>query len=319
MLSRVADNLYWMSRYLERAEHTARLLDLNLAQMLDQTPEAMARRWERLLQSLAAPAMESNDPYAVTEALTFDQGNQYSLVACIAQARENARQIREQISSEMYEQLNGLYLQVHRTTMEQVWHAEPHEFFRIVKDGAHLFQGITDSTISHGEGWHFIQIGRFIERATATAMLLDTQFAALREAPVLPLPLDYQYLDWVGLLKSCTAFEAYCRAYTADIQPTRVAEFLLLNAEFPRSVCFAAEMIQESLQAAARVTGQRHAGRAERLAGRLRASLDYAQVDELLAGDMHAYLTNVQRQCGQIHEAIYQAYITYPADAALAS
>ncbi len=317
MLSRVADNLYWMSRYLERAEHTARLLDVNLNQMLDQTPEAASQRWERLLLSLRSAPMDTHDPYAITESLTFSLANPLSIVSCVGQARENARQVREQISTEMWEQINRLFLQVRRTRMDEIWHAEPHEFFKAVKEGAHLFQGITDGTISHGEGWHFIQIGRYIERASATAALLDTHFTSQGANDVSNSAPDY--LSWVGLLKSCTAFEAYCRVYTADIQPARIAEFLVLDTEFPRSICCATEILQESLQAIARTTRQRHAGRTERLAGRLRAALDYTQVEEIMEGDMHSYLESIQRQCSQIHDAIHQTYITYSADVALAS
>lgn len=316
MLSRVADSLYWMSRYLERAEHTARVVDVSLAQSLDQTPEGRERRWERVLNGLGA-RVAASEPYAIVEELTFDQANPNSIVYSIAQARENARQIREQISSEMFEQINSLYLQVHGTAVSAFWNAEPHQFFKAVREGSHLFQGISDSTISHSEGWRFVQVGRFLERATSTSALVDTQFAALGEGEL--LAEDVQYLDLVGLLKSCTAFEAYCRAYTADIQRERVAEFLLLNSEFPRSVRFAADVVQNALSAVARSTGQRYAGRAERLAGRLSASLDYGQVDEIMADNLHDYLATIQEQCGEIHTAIYQAYISYSADVALAS
>lgn len=318
MLSRVADSLFWMSRYLERAEHTARLMDVNFTQSLDQTPEARDRRWERVLASLNA-TVRGADLYGIVEGLAFEPGNTSSIAACIAQARENARQVREQISTEMYEQINRLYFQVRNTNRSAFWDDEPHSFFKLVREGAHLFQGITDSTMSYDERWHFIQVGRFLERANNTSALLSTQFTVLRENEVAQPVMEYHYLDFVGLLKSCTAFEAYCKAYTADIQPERVAEFLLLNPDFPRSVCFAAEVIQNSLSAIGRSTGQRHAGRAQRLAGRLRAALDYGQVDEIMADDLHSYLASIQRQCGQIHDSVYQTYITYPADIALAS
>ena len=320
MLSRVADTLYWMSRYLERAEHTARLIDVNLLQMLDQTPDFTDRRWERLLASLKSelPTPDTDDAYGVTAALTFDAANPVSVVSCVAAARENARQVREQISSEMWEQLNSLYLRVRDATMDEIWHAEPHMFFRGVKEGAHLFQGITDATMSHGEGWLFIQLGRSIERAAATATLLDVHFSAfLEEGRQTTTPLNYQ--EWVGLLKSCTAFEAYCKVYTAEIRPEAIAEFLLLNADFPRSVRFVVDQVQIALQGIGRASGARSAGRAERLAGRLRATLDYGQVDEILTGDVHAYLEGIQQQCMQIHGSIYEAYITYPIEGVLAS
>lgn len=320
MLSRVADSLYWMSRYLERAEHTARLLDVNLNQMLDQTPASADRRWDRLLASLRAspPRNKPKDAYNITQTLTFDLSNHTSIVACIAAARENARQVREQISSEMWEQLNRLFLHVKQTRMDELWQTEPHDFFQAVKQGAHLFQGITDATMSHNEGWQFIQLGRYIERAIATAALLDVHFSAFLAAETLSNgALDY--LAWIGLLKSCTAFEAYCKVYTADIRPECIAEFLVLDADFPRSIRFAAGVLQGALQAIALSTGSRSSGRAERLVGRLRAALDYSQVDEILNGSMHTYLEDIQRQCSQIHAAIHQIYIAYPIDAALSS
>src|SRR5215216_6170373 len=175
MLSRVADSLYWTSRYLERAEHTARLVDIGLNLMLDQSAAAVERRWGRLLDSLHAPPRltGSSDAYRIAEAMTFDPANETSIVACIAAARENLRQVREQISSEMWEQLNRLFLQVKETRLDEIWRVTTHEFFRSVKEGSHLFQGITDATMNHGEGWQFIQVGRYIERAAATSTLLD--------------------------------------------------------------------------------------------------------------------------------------------------
>ena len=338
MLSRVADCLYWMSRYLERAEHTARLLDVQQYQGLDQRRGSAERRWERMLAALRAPELpayvverpegmaetapdgagagESEglegvaplDSYGITRFLVFDAANSSSIVACVEEARDNARQVREQISSEMWEQLNRLYLQVKNADMDKLWHAEPHEFYRTVREGAHLFQGITDATMSHGEGWHFIQLGRYIERAGATVALIDVYFTAPPEAP----PDDdasFEYQQWVSLLKSCTAFEAYSKVYTADVRPARIVEFLLLDAEFPRSLRFMAAAIQVGLQAIARATGVVRAGRAERLAGRLRATLDYSGIDEIMGDTMHAYLGDIGRQCAAIHAAVYQTYI----------
>lgn len=252
MLSRVADSLYWMSRYLERAEHTARVLDVNLNQMLDQTPESANRRWERMLAGLRTyHAADTTDEHTITRDLTFDLANKSSIVGCIAAARENARQVREQISSEMWQQLNQLYLYVQRTSKSRAWRTQPHKFFQAVKEGAHLFQGITDSTMSHDEGWQFIQVGRSLERTGLLTNLLDVHF---READTL------DHLSWVGLLRSCTAFEAYCRVYTAELKPERIAEFLLLNAQFPHSVHFSVELLQVQLQSIAQITGMRGGG-----------------------------------------------------------
>lgn len=320
MLSRVADGLYWMSRYLERAEHTARLLAVGLNLMLDQTPESAEARWSRLLAALHTkpPAEGAADAYAITRELTFEPANPNAIVSCVALARENARQVRQQISSEMWEELNRLYLFVRAATVDKIWQGEPIEFYQSIKQGAHLFQGITDATMTHGEGWHFIQVGRYLERAGVTALLLDVHFYPFLELSTDDTAPLLEYNDWVGLLKCCTAFEAYCKVYTADVQPQSVAEYLLLDNEFPHSVRFAADRIQRGLQAIAQSTGSRGAGRAERLAGRLRASLDYGQVDEIIAENMHAYLEGIQRQCWAIHSAIYQTYMTYPVETAFA-
>jgi len=320
MLSRVAESLYWMSRYLERAEHTARLIDVHLAQMLDQTGEDANMRWHRLLRSLHTPLPEGEiDAYSITHLLTFDASNTSSIVYCIEAARENARQVREQISSEMWEQLNRLFLRVKESSMEKIWYAEPHRFLNNVKEGIYLFQGITDATLSHSEGWQFIRVGRFLERTIATATLLDTHFSKFLTVATgyEDEPLDYRV--WVELLRSCASFEAYCKVYTATIRPAHIVEFLLLNAEAPRSIRFACAMTQVALQAIAKTIGGRSTGRAERLAGRLRATLDFAHIDEILDGDVHEYLESIQRQCTLIHSGLYHTYIAYPIDVALTS
>jgi uncharacterized alpha-E superfamily protein len=317
MLSRVADSLYWMSRYLERAEHTARLLDVNLNLSLEQLPGPADKRWLRVLAALHEtwPGSSPIDAYHVANTLTFDQNNVASIVSCIASARENARQVREQISSEMWEHLNQLFLRVRATSIDQIWNFQPWEYYRAIKDGSHLFQGITDSTLSHGEGWLFIELGRFIERAVSLVRLLDVHFEAFTDS----IPTAQEYLEWIGLLKSCTAFEAYCKVYTADVRPDRVAEFLLLNAQFPHSVCFSIDCIQSALEKIAEANKMRKSGRVNRVAGRLSASVEFSQIDEVMAVGFRSYLAEIQRQCETLHDEIQQAYISYPIDRALAS
>ena len=325
MLSRVADNLYWMSRYLERAEHTARLIDVSLYHLLDQKSEYAMQRWNRLCDSLRIPSLgeEVDDTYSVTQTLTFDATNPSSILSCVAAARDNAQQVREQISLEMWEQLNRLFLHVKRTSMEDMWFSERHEFLASVKEGVQLFQGLTDSTMIHNEGWHFIRAGRFLERAWATAALLDVHFltsSQAQEEQTDAVPSDHlDYLEWISLLRSCSAFEAYCKVYTAaSIHSHRIAELLLLNAETPRSIRFATAMIQNALQAIAKASSARHTSRVERLAGRMRAALDYDQIEDITE-NIHSYLENVQKQCETIHNAIYQTYIFYPIDGAVIS
>ncbi|WP_291982144.1 alpha-E domain-containing protein [Luteitalea sp.] len=317
MLSRVADSLYWMSRYLERAEHTARLVNVNLNLTLDRAPAGAARHWGRLLASLPQPpTWQIRATPDVVERATVDLANRESIAACVGAARENARQVREEISSEMWEEINRLYLAVQkRQPVDSEWTAGTHEFLSATINGVHQIQGVTDATMTHGEGWHYIELGRYLERASATASLLDVQF---REAPpdAGGLPGVSEFVEWVGLLKSCCAFEAYCRHYTADVRPQRIAEFLVLNPEFPRSIHFAAARVQAALKAIAGLTGRTN-GRSERLAGRLLASLDYGQIDEII-GELPSYLQDIVRQAALINSAVHQQYIAYPIDIGLA-
>jgi uncharacterized alpha-E superfamily protein len=311
LLSRVADGLYWISRYLERAEHTARLIDVRLDLGLDRRPDSEGWDFERLYATLRLSAADGpSNPAAMSDLLVFDLSARSSVSACVTAARENARQVREEISSDMWEQINALFLRLNQARAEGTWSARPHYLARMVIQGVHLFEGITDATMGHGEGWQYLQAGRFLERAGATAALVDLYF---KEGAMLPAA----HLEWVGLLRSCSALEAYCRCYTADLRPARIAEFLLLNAEFPRSVRFSAARAESAVRAIAQLTGRGAGGRAERLAGRLHASLDYGQVDEILNDDPHAYLEGVGRFCRQIHTALYESYLTYSIEAAL--
>src|SRR5258708_26213528 len=313
MLSRVADSLYWMSRYLERAEHTTRLLDVNLNLMLDESSTSAEHRWRRVLQALGNPkdAEWSGDPYALTWALTFDTRNKASIVSCIIAARENSRHVREQISTEQWHRLNSLYLQVTRPEMQSDMHAEsllaeleqPTEFLQSVMEAVHQFQGVTDSTMNHGEGWQFIQVGRYLERASATALLLEAYHADLREHPE-RIGEGNEYLDWMGLLRSATAFEAYCKVYTADLTPDHIFEFLLLDEEFPHSVRFSIDSVQCALAKIQGDSGRNRPEALQPLSGRLRASLSYSSVEEILSQDVVAYLRRIQAQCRAIHETI---------------
>ncbi len=313
MLSRVADHLYWMSRYLERAEHTARLLDVHLNHVLDQSNRAAGERRTLLLRSLSMTIPEEMiaDEYQLARLITFDRSNSNSIVSCILQARDNARHVREQISSEMWEQINQLYLAMNTAQMGNVWANQPHEFYHGVKQGSHLFQGITDSTLSHGQGWYFVQLGRFLERALSTARLLDVEFQWLAQQKYADTRAS-SLLSLIGLLKSCTAFEAYTKIYTATVESHAVGEFLLLNSDFPHSIGFAARMIQTALDAVAEATDTHKGARVYRLAGRLRATLDYSQIDEIMEAGLSDYLANLREQCVQLHVAIYQSFITYP-------
>jgi len=319
MLSRVADSLYWMSRYLERAEHTARLIDVDFQLRLDQSPESSSGRWLRLLDALQVPvpAGAKIDSTTLAYTLTLDRTNPSSIVACISAARENMRQVREQCSSEMWEQLNRLYLQIVGTPAGEAWILHSQLFFRGALDGAHLFQGVTDSTMSHGEGWHYIQLGRYVERTHGLAALIGSHFARLSYPLENTVDSD-EYLEWVGLLKCCAAFEAYCKKYTAELRPLRVAEFLLLSSDFPHSVRFSVDKVHAALLAVGELT-ERKGSAPMRLSGRLRANLSFSQIEEIMADGLANYLANIRSLCAQAHTAIHQIYFDYPVEAAMVS
>lgn len=317
MLSRVADNLYWMSRYLERAEHTVRLLSVNLNLMLDESPSSAGRRWQRVLAALGDPGkvVWSGDPYALVQELTFDSVNRSSVTSCIAGARENARHVREQISSEQWQWLNQLYLRVARFRMEGEADLQLPMFLDSISEGVHLFQGITDSTMNHGEGWNFIQIGRYLERASATVKLLEIYYREFGSPERSPEETDFH--EWMGLLRSCTAFESYCRVYTADLNRNRIMEFLLLSAEFPHSARFSVDQMYRAIEGTQQEGDRHRASSLIRLAGKLRASLGFGQIQEILAQDACAYLKEIHGCCREIHDTIYRLYIDYPIQTAL--
>ena len=315
LLSRVADAIYWISRYLERAEHTARVVDVAVDLGLGRGASVEGGGVQRLYGSLGLPpALAEGQIAAFGDAALFDWTNQNSVVGCITSARENARQVREEISSDMWEQLNSLFLRL-KQMQGETRSTRTRFVARLIIEGVHLFQGITDATMGHGEGWQYLQVGRFIERAGSTSALLDAFITDDGKPPGSVAPLDQA--EWVALLRACSALEAYSRHYTADVRPERVTEFLLLSEEFPRSVRFAAGTVESSLLALSQRSGRSGGGRVERLAGRLHASLDYGQVDEILSDNPHAYLASIVRQCAQIHSALYQTYITYQVESAL--
>jgi len=319
MLSRVANSLYWMSRYLERAEHTARVVDVNLSLMLEGAPATARHRWQRVLRATATPTPDGEvDAYQVTQLLTFDRVNRNSIVSCIATARDNARQVREQIGAELWEQLNRLSLEVRQTNMAQVWNGQPHDFFQSVRDSLHLLLGVTDSTMSHDEGWYFMQVGRYIERAQTKATSLDVHFSELLGDKERQVDTD-SYLDWVLVLESCTAFEAYCKARSADLKPEKIAEFLLLDPDFPHSLRMSIDMLQTALQSISELTDPDRARRLERLGGRLSSTVKFGQIDEIMHDGMHSYLRYIQHQCDQIHTGLRQIYFAYLVEEEVAS
>jgi uncharacterized alpha-E superfamily protein len=314
MLSRVADNLYWMSRYLERAEHTSRLIAVKLESMIEQSKEDADSSWRRVIAALSGRSVvpSSMDALDITDALAFDGLNPTSLVSSLRLARDNGRQVREQISTELWNHLNRLYLKLTPINMRNVWTDQPAHVFRETVEQLHMLEGIAYSTMRHGEGWHFIQLGRYIERAQLVSRLLDLHFGAASRAGEPP-----KEFDGIVLLKFCTAFEAYCKVYTANIRRERIAEFLLFDAEFPHSVYFAVKRLSDALSRVAIGAPPARRAACERLAGRLKASVDFGRIEDLIGGSIDVFLANIVQQCEHIHDAIYAAYIAYDAETVL--
>lgn len=329
MLSRVADSLYWTSRYLERAEHTARLIDINMGLMLDRSGVSAERRWQRVLDALGSPqSLAWSDDAAAAEpgrwvgmtalvhALCFDIARHASITACVFAARENARQIRDEISSDQWQRLNGLFHEISRLRTAAPSMRNLTEFLPTIIDGVHLFQGVTDTTLSHGEGWQFLLVGRYLERAWSITTLLDVYEREVFQGD--NTSDAGEYLEWIGLLRSCTAFEAFCRVHTAELSHERILDFLLLNAEFPHSVRYAVDELVSALEAIQQQTRTQRGGELMRMAGRLKATLAFAQVSEILADDPVRHLRGILDQCREIHDLIYAVYIQYSVETALA-
>src|ERR1700736_3689781 len=254
MLARVDDSIYWMSRYVERAENVARFIEVNLNLMLD-LPVGSAQQWQPLVDTTGdaaefAKRYGTATQHDVIDFLTFDQENVNSIHSCLRAARENARSVREIISSEMWEQLNEFYLMLNSAAADAGSRTDPQDLFASVKQAGHLFTGVTDATMTHNEGWHFCRLGRILERADKTSRILDVKYFLL-----LPTAADVgttsDDIQWAAVLRSASAFEMYRKCYSR-ISPDRVVEFLLLDGEFPRAIRYCVSRADRSLHA---VTG----------------------------------------------------------------
>ncbi|MEY2496680.1 MAG: hypothetical protein QOD12_236, partial [Verrucomicrobiota bacterium] len=242
MLSRVADSLYWMSRYIERAENNARIADVNLQLVLDLTNQRDAdsqQQWDPIISSLEEGELfsslyEAPSGEAVIDFVSLQKKNPNSIFSCLSRARENARTTREQISSEMWEQINKLYLFVKSDSAKKLVRTSPYEFFKRIITGSHLFQGITDATMTHAEGWDFIRIGRLLERADCTSRILDVKYHILLPSGE-KVGGNVDTIQWMSVLKSCSALEAYRKVYVGQVAPWKVAEFITTHSAFPRS------------------------------------------------------------------------------------
>jgi uncharacterized alpha-E superfamily protein len=277
-------------------------------------------RWKRLMTSLGkADGMEWNgDLETMARALVFDSLNHYSVTFCVNGARENARQVREEISSEQWQRLNRLYHQMHSPHTQTQFRSNINDALGSVVDGIHLFKGVSDTTMIHGQGWQFIRLGRYLERAYATATMLEVYQPDIFH-PQAREHSGYQYLELVGILRCCTSFEAYCQVYTADLAPDRILEFLLLNREFPHAIRYTVDGIRHAVESVQRTGGRRAPDELTAVIGRLHAMLSFTTIEEILVGDTGAFLHSIREQCMHIHDLIYRYYVQYSIQSALAS
>jgi len=312
MLSRVANSIYWMSRYLERAENVARFIGVNINLSLDM-PAEFGEQWAPLVKTtgdseLFAQRYGEATRENVMHFLTFDRENPNSILSCVRHARENARSVREIISSEMWEQANRFYLMVKEAAANKSAFDNPNDFYSAVKTESHLFDGITEATMSHGEAWHFLQVGELLERADKTSRILDVKYyILLPDERVVGATVDN--IQWAALLKSASALEMY-RKHSKQISPSKVADFLILNREFPRSIQSCLGRAAYSLYA---ITGSRRDGfsnTTEKHLGKLLAEMNYTQIDEIISNGLHEFLDVLQNRLNQIDDSIYDSFFT---------
>jgi uncharacterized alpha-E superfamily protein len=315
MLSRVADALFWMSRYLERAEQAARLLDvcfhleLDLHGVLAGPYELQWTSLATILQErLPTPGPNAAAPGAALAGWTaFAVDNPNSIVSCVARARANARGVRGAINSEMWRELNKLYWRLNDDEFADRARASPHEFYQAVEVGASVFHGICDATLSHDEGWQFIQLGKLLERAERTLRILDVHYH-LNQDLADPADLPLANLRWGAVLRCCRAYEAYQRRHVGRVEPPQVVEFLLLDPGFPRSVRFCLEGCAAALAAIEGADPARPPSPVERVLGLVLGELRYRDLDQILQGDLHGFLAGVLDRCALVGRAVQNRY-----------
>lgn len=316
MLSRVADSSFWMSRYMERAETHARLLDVNMQLLLDfqdQEPNFVHKHWEPILNTLEDQELfqelypDRLDADTVMDFVTFEKKNPNSILSCLSFARENARTIREQITSEMWEQLNKLYLYLRSDRARQDFNSSPYQFYQGLVEGVHLFTGTTDATMTHGEGWLFIQAGKYLERADSTSRVLDIKYHI-----ILPsgerVGGNVDLTQWMAVLRSCSALEGYLKIYSGQVTAWQVAEFLILHRSFPRSIRFCIDHLDRILHRISGVDERTFSNEAERLSGLLRSKMDFATTTGIFQTGLHQFLDTVQKDLIEVSSALEKAY-----------
>ena len=309
MLSRVADSLYWINRYVERAENVSRFVEVSEAMALD-CPPGSAEPWLPLIDAsgdrdLFDQLFPESRPEDVVSFLVKAPDNPNSIVNCIAIARENARQIRDVITTEMWEQINGLYWSLKED--ESFWNQPPQEQLREIRRGCQLFYGVTDATLSRDLSWQFSRLGRLIERADKTTRILDVKYFLL-----LPSPEEVggvlDELQWISLLRCAGAYQMFRQSQQQVITPRAVASFLLLDPVFPRSVRYCLERIHETLRI---VSGKSVPGAPddlECLSGLTLARWSYTRIDDLIAEGLHEAIDAFQGDLNRLHGLIEQRY-----------
>ena len=313
MLSRVADAMFWMSRYVERADHVARLLEVSFHLELDLhgvVAGAQELQWAAVLAILQQPAPgEADGPLsaAVSEALTFSSANPTSIMTCINRARNNARSIRGSISGDMWRELNKLYWQLTDPEFRRRAQDSPHELYQSVQTGNQMFQGVCDATMIHDESWRFIQLGKYLERAEKTLRILNTRYRQLR-ALADTMELSLANLHWASVLECCQAYHPYQRLYISRVEPERVLEFLLFNPDFPYSVRFCLRAAAANLAAIGGEDPSQPGGRAGRILGRAIVDLEYAEPHEVLDDALHTFLETTGQRCARATVAVQEQY-----------
>ena len=309
LLSRVADSLYWIGRYIERADNVARFVGVNLQMMLD-LPAENTGQWQALVHTsgdnrLFRERYGLATQETVIRFLVFDRDNPNSIAVCVNVARENARSVRDTISSEMWEQVNRMYLLIN-SSPGSLTAEELSEFFHSVRTACHLFQGIADVTMSHNEAWNFLRLGRKLERADKTTRILDVKYYMLLPA-LSDVGTPYDDVQWSAVLKSVSGFEMYRKRH-GRISPDRIVNFLLMDREFPRAVHYCINCADECVHA---ITGSPAGGfscAAEQRLGLLRSELHYTHVDSILASGLHEFLDALQVKMNRIDTAILEEF-----------
>lgn len=302
MLARHAENLFWAGRYIERAEDTARLLDVTYHGLLETSPTEAARAWTDLLAVLRLEAAFDRahgaaDAVSVSRFLVIDGDNPGSIVSAVSRARDNLRAVRELVTTELWEGANRFHLDMQARDLRADIETQPHELYAMVKRRCQMIAGVAAETMPRDDGWRYLQVGWMLERAEMSCRLLQVRFSGEERVG---------FHHWHGTLKSASASEAYRRSYQGAMEPSDVLEFLLLSRLFPRSVLFCLRRAEADLGHLG--TGGADLSRSERLLGRVRADLEFCEVHEVLEEGVGEFLDDLQRGVRAVAEAVAVEY-----------